>query len=180
MKLLSKDSDLSFLQSEFSDYEFSLFVSNDTSNYMSCFVCLMSKKNDVVNNWEIIQNLISVYYQASSELSRWNVYIVYICQEKREEWDKYLIENDIYHARKVIVDNLKELPNLGVIEEILSNYLLGKDLEIQDTKINSEIELGSNFDKLVKSVPLEITKNAKDKRINIINKLIKEISENEN
>lgn len=177
MKLLNKNSDLSFLNSQFNDGEFNLFVSDDPLCYMSCFVCCFKNKNAVIESWETLQNLISAYYQPHTELARWNVYIVFICIEKLAEWDKYLIENDTYTARKVIIDNIEKLPHLNQIEQILNNYLLGADLKMQNKKDQTHPKLASNLDKLMDLIPLESTNEAKIKRADVINKLIKVMGE---
>lgn len=176
MKLLNKKTDLSYLKSQIQEGDFDLFISDDPLSYMSCFVCRFKNKITIEKNWETIQNLISGYYQPSFELARWNVYIIFICIEELTQWDKYLIENDTYTARKVVIDNLKTLPNIEEVEEILDNYLLGADLELNKKAKHYSFKINPNAQFLIDSIPLESSNVAKKKRADLIKKLVNQLS----
>ncbi|MFL9172491.1 ABC-three component system middle component 1 [Escherichia coli] len=178
MNLLNKEFDLEFLKSRFSDADFYFFVSNDDSSYISCVACYCESANYVVANWTAVQNYLSAYYQPKDELALWNIYLVFFCSEKLPIWDKYLIDNDKYSVRKLIIDGLTTLPSISETVTFLNNHLLGADLELTEIEEKKEIEL--SLIEYISGTPLDSKVESRDERMSRIDKIINLVSSNKN
>jgi len=180
MKLSNKDHDLTFLNSEFENLKFEFFVSDDPYRYLSCFACWCSSAEEIVSNWRAIQNLISVHYQPNGNLARWNIYLAFFCTESIPILDKYVIQNDKYAVRKVILDDQKEIIDIEEANSLLSSQLLGTDLKLKKHEAYSEHEIFLNIAEYVKGAPLDSTNESRNIRAEMINKIIEFLSANEN
>ncbi|WP_050326510.1 ABC-three component system middle component 1, partial [Yersinia enterocolitica] len=167
MKLLSNNYDLKFLASEFEEAKFDLLVSDDSLCYLSCIVCTFNTSEEVISNWKDVQSLVSGCYQTPNELARWNIYIIFFCKGDLSVWDKYVIENDKYSARKIVIDGIKAHPNKMEIEEVLNNYLLGEDLHLKEVHAPTKIESHSKITKAIAETPLGGAYDSKLKRAEI-------------
>lgn len=179
MKLLRRDCDFEFLNSEFRDIEFLMYRSDDSLSYISCIVCLCSRAADIVASWRVIQNLISVHYQPQGNLASWNVYIAYMTNGKVPIWDKYQIENDKYMARKIIIDGLPSIPIHEQVGAYLDEHLLGSDLTL-DPRVNESREALLSLEEFVRGAPTDQKVESKEKRASMIKNIIELLSKNEN
>jgi hypothetical protein len=179
MKLLSKDIDISFLETQYEDIKFNMFRSDDPFSFISCISCVCKTSVEIVENWRTIQNLVSVHYQPSGSLASWNVYIVFITNECVPIWEKYEIENNKFAARKIILDNQPELADLEHLAIELQKQLLGSDLTL-DPKINEPKEVLLSLQKYVRGAPLDSKNESKEKRALMINNIIEFLKNNEN
>lgn len=133
MKLLHNEADISFLEMQFPEIEFSLFRSDDPANFISCFVARFVNADKCEKTWVDITSLIALEYQETldDDSAAWNIYLVLLCHEKMKKSLKYQIENDRFSLRKLVLDG-PEYENINkeqVIEE-LENMILGNDLKI--------------------------------------------------
>lgn len=177
--LSKKTHDLGFLRSEFEHVKFELFSSNDL-DFINCIVCWFDSPSDVASNWKALQSIVSVKFKPEARFSRWNIYLVMLCSASLDVREKYIIENDRYAARKIILDGLEELPTTDEIEELINIELLGADLKLQVSvpKTTSEIQL--SITPLIKNAPVDSTIRSKEKRGEIVQKLIEHYKRNEN
>lgn len=159
---------------------FQLFVSNDVNCLISCITCSCNYASQVVENWSAIQNLISVYYQPEGELAIWNIYLAFFCMERVPLWEKYVIENDKYAVRKLVLDNLQSLPDTGQALSLLNDQLLGTDLEIKDSEINRKKEFSIALGEYVRGTPLDTSVESRMYREEKINKIIGFLHRDEN
>lgn len=180
MHLLSKEFDLSFLSTKFENISFQLFVSNDETCYISCIACYCEKSSQVIDNWRAIQNYMSVYYQPPSSLAIWNNYLAFFCVERLPQWEKYVIENDKYAVRKLILDGVQYLPDSVQAKILLNNYLLGADLKIKEISTPSKLDLSLPLSEYARGVPLDYKVESREKRAQIINDIIEFLRKNEN
>ena len=179
MKLLIKEYDFEFLNAEFGNIQFHMFRSDDQLSYISCIACICEEASAIVENWRVIQNLVSVHHQPSGNLASWNVYIAFVTVGQIPIWDKYQIENNKYAARKLIVDSLPELPTLEKLTDYLQEQLLGADLKLNSRIVETREPLLS-LEKFVRGAPLDQKIESKEKRESMINDIIESLTKNEN
>ncbi|CAN7581914.1 ABC-three component system middle component 1 [Pseudomonas umsongensis] len=179
MKLLIKDYDFEFLTAEFDGVEFHMFRSDDLLSYISCIACLCKKPSAIVENWRVIQNLVSVHHQPPGNLAAWNVYIAFITIGTVPIWDKYQIENNKYAARKLIIDGCAELPTVEQLTDCLEEQLLGADLTL-DPRVAETREPLLSLEKFVRGAPLDQKIESKEKRASMINEIIESLNKDEN
>lgn len=179
MKLLSDDFDLSFLSSEYESIRFHLFRTDDSLAFISCIACICDNFTDIVDNWRSIQNIVSVHYQPSNKLAVWNVYLAFVTVQNVPLWEKYEIENNKFVARKIILDDLSEIPSIDKLAHELEKPLLGSDLTL-DQRPNESRDTLLSLKGYVRGAPLDSKKESKEKRALMINNIIEFLQKNEN
>ena len=181
MKLLNKNSmDLSFLKNEFSEIEFEFFeLENDS--FMSCLGCWCVNAEKVIESWDAIQSLFVAYYHPEIEIIKWNTYLVFFCAERLKEEDKYLIENNKFFFRKVILDNMGELPDLNLAEKLINMELLGTDIVLKGNEdlVAHGLKLDASLWSLIEGTPDDNSAKSREQRDEIIKNIIRYIN-NEN
>lgn len=180
MKLSSKQHDLAFLNSEFENISFDFFASDDSLYCITCIACWCKTSTEVTSNWRAIQNLVSVHHQPPGELARWNIYLAFFCKESLPIWEKYVIQNDKYSVRKIIIDGLEKLPDSTEAELILNNHLLGADLKLKDKDRRVEQEAALSMTRYISGAPLDSTGDSRRKRAEMINNIIEFLNKDEN
>jgi hypothetical protein len=179
VKLSSKSDELKFLSSEFNGMKFELFAT-DKSLFLNCIVCWCKTANEVVSHWKAIQSLISVYFQPSGQIAKWNIYLVILCAEKLPLREKYIVQNDKYAVRKIVLDGLNILPNSEDAELIINRELLGTDLSLQHIEHTALQEIDPTIANLISGAPLDMSAASKEKRASMINNIIETLNRNEN
>ncbi len=116
-------------------------------------VSFVYEKNELElrDNWEKINNVLSEYLEDFIEENsvRWNIYIVYLVDEKVSKELEYKIENDTFFSRKIVEDNyILDLSDEN-INKLISNHISFDDLDIKGTipirkKYSSKLS-SSNF-----------------------------------
>ncbi|WP_151817203.1 ABC-three component system middle component 1 [Acinetobacter oleivorans] len=179
MKLLSEQADFSVLCEEYGNMNFHMFCSDHSTQFISCIACVCERSEDIVENWQTIQNFISVYHQPSVNLAAWNVYLAFVTSSSVPVWEKYLIENNKFVARKIILDEYTGVPSPEQLVIELEKQLLGSDLMLNqrvDESIESVLSLREHF----RGAPLDSKIESKERRALIINHLIEIFNQNEN
>ncbi|WP_322614518.1 ABC-three component system middle component 1 [Pseudomonas sp. BIC9C] len=180
MVALSKTAhDLGFLKSEFKEVEFELY-SCDQLQFINCIVCWFGSSEEMVASWKAIQSIVSVKFKPEAKFSRWNIYLVMLCPDRLEVREKYVIENDRYAARKVVLDNQGERPTIESIEKLINVELLGANLKLQKTLPKLQAGVKLSIASLIKNAPIDATSKSKEKRGEIVNKLIEYYRRDEN
>jgi len=135
LKLLNSEEDISFLTAHFPAVEFSLFKSDDSVGFISCFVAKFSNAHDCEATWLDITSLIALDFQEQleNENAAWNIYLVLFCPEKLKKHSKYQIENDRFSLRKLVLDGPNYFGKTEIqIVDFLETAILGRDLVISD------------------------------------------------
>lgn len=180
MVALSKTAyDLGFLQSEFKDVRFELF-SCDQLQFINCIVCWFGSSGEMAASWKAIQSIVSLKFKPGAKFSRWNIYLVMLCPDRLDIREKYVIENDRYAARKVVLDNQGEHPTIEMVEKLINVELLGADLKLQETLPKFQAGIKLSIASLIKNAPVDTTSKSKEKRGEIVNKLIEYYRRDEN
>jgi len=179
MKLLTKEFDFGFINSQFENVEFRMFCSDDALSFISCIACILDTSAEVVKHWSAIQSVVSVYHQPSGGLAAWNVYLAFVTRDQVPLWDKYEIENNKYNARKIILDGLAEIPNSAQLAVELEKHLLGSDL-VLDPRVSEPREALLSLENYVRGAPLDQRLESREKRAAMITSIIELLSKNEN
>lgn len=179
MKLLSEEADFSALCEEYRNMGFHMFRSDASTPFISCIVCVCERSEDIVENWQAIQSMVSVYHQPSGGLAAWNVYLTFVTSSRVPVWEKYLIENNKFVARKIILDEFTGVPSPERLAIELHKQLLGSDLTLS-TRLHESIKITHPLKEYVSGAPLDAKIDSKEKRALMINKMIEFLSNNEN
>ena len=179
MKLLSKKDELNFLNSEFSEIRFELFTS-DNLKLINCIACFCQTAKEVALHWREIQSLISVYFQPAGKYEKWNIYLVFFCTGNLDFREKYTIQNDKYAVRKIVLDGLNFVPDSDGAAIMINVELLGSDLSLVQIDHVKHIEMDQALSNLISGAPSDMSVISKDRRITMIDNIIKNLNSNEN
>jgi len=179
MNLLSNQYELDFLKNEFVGMEFESYTSND-GGFLNCIACWCNTAQEVISNWKGIQSFISAYFKPPGDFAKWNVYLVIFCAEEIPLYEKYIIQNDRYAARKIILDNLVVLPDSSEAALKVGKELLGTDLSLKEINSSRTHKVNIELAKLVNNVPMDMSISSKNKRTATINCIIEYVNKNEN
>lgn len=175
MSMSIKNFDFTEIQRSFPTVNFGFYISEDQS-FISCILCEFETAQSLIEQWEAIQNFVSVFHQPQAEAERWNVYLMLLCAETINIRNKYIIQNDTYVARKVVVEN-ESVPVEGSrIIEILNNELLGFDLKFDFNRVAVECNYQSSITDLLVDTPLDASVGARSIREKKIKTLVDYIS----
>ncbi len=174
MSMSIKNFDFTEFKRHFPSVRFGFYVS-EAQPFISCILCEFDTTQNLIEQWESIQNLVSVYHQPKVEAERWNVYLILLCPEEVDIRNKYIIQNDTYTARKLIVEN-ESIPvgNSRAIQ-ILNNELLGFDLKSDFSEATVECNYQSSTSDLLVDIPLDNSANARSLRSEKIEFLINSV-----
>lgn len=174
MSMSIKNFDFTEFKHHFPSVRFGFYVS-EAQSFISCILCEFDTAQSLVEQWEPIQNLVSVYHQPKVEAERWNVYLILLCPGAVDVRSKYIIQNDTYTARKLIVEN-ESIPvgNSRVIQ-ILNNELLGFDLKTDFSEATLECNYQSSISDLIVDIPLDNSVSARILRSEKIEFLINSV-----
>lgn len=171
---IGKSDRISRLTTEFGDLRFQYFTSTDNS-YINCVVCWLKNSAELAEFWGAVQNILSLSSKSESRASRWNLYLVFICEEKIESDLKQQVQNDKYCARKVILDSCGATTDEHALR-VLNDELFGIDLVVNKSKHPPE---NPHTSFIIRSIS-KPDMTDKNYRIKLIDRLIKEIEANEN
>lgn len=140
MNLYSAKNDIiEILKQLFPDNEIILEKVNYCGS-ISVFIVSIKESSELEKIWSKVSSAIAAYYQSflENDFEKWNIYVIYKCEEPINVSLTYKIENDKFSSRK-IVHTITGKENLDLINNlIVSNYITNKDLSISNnTRQNS-------------------------------------------
>ncbi|EIO3937290.1 hypothetical protein RFA45_001070 [Vibrio vulnificus] len=179
MKLLIKEIDLGFLSDQYENIQFYMLCSDDRLSFISCIVCVCDTAYDIIENWRSIQNMVAVYHQHSGGFGAWNMYLAFVSVESIPVWEKYEIENNKFSARKIVLDDFQEIPDIEQLIIELEKQLLGSDLTLESRSFQLEEDL-PYLENYYRGAPLDSKSESRDKRALMIDKIVESLNSNEN
>jgi 5'(3')-deoxyribonucleotidase len=119
------------LKEEFSDITFS-YEEINYEGKLPCFFIEIENKDRLAEIWMKVSDIIAVNYQSrlSEEFSIWNIYLFFLTKTPIENELKYLIENDTFSSRKIVVDEYVDF------KSVIEKYILNTDIIIESTSSN--------------------------------------------
>lgn len=174
MSMLVKEFDFTKIKYNFPSVGFEFYTS-EAHSFINCIVCGFKSADSLLEQWETIQNFISVYHQPKTEAERWNVYFILLCPETIDIRNKYIIEKDTYVARKVIIENESVPVESSRIIKILNDELLGFDLKADFDKVIVECNYKSSMTDLLVDIPLDASVSARSIRAEKVKLLVNSV-----
>lgn len=120
---------LADLSREFEHFTFS-FKENKYQGIIPCFFINVNSEEKLYEFWMKISDFIAVNYQSrlNDEFSIWNIYLFFLVGETIGNELKYLIENDTFSSRKILIEK-----NTGS-NKIFEEHILNNDIQIDISK----------------------------------------------
>lgn len=81
-------------------------------------------------NWQRLNSAISVELKPflTTEFSKWNLYLFLIVSERVSKEIKYVVENNKFSSRKIVLDNFRREFGTDDISTILTEHITNTDL----------------------------------------------------
>ena len=150
------------------------------NSHIHVFFLKTEKVETLFNTWRNINSWFAGNFQTElkSEFETWNLYLLFLTQEKVNPKLKYQIENDTFSSRKIVIE---ELDNY---DEIITNYITNNNLEFdykskRRPSDNKSLEHDFDLQKLLKDKVLKEKKN-KHEALVVFNRLVKLLKSREN
>lgn len=117
---------LSDLQNEFLDISLE-YREIKFGGIIPAFFINIKDEKTLTNQWKAITEFIAVHFQSSlrNEFSVWNIYLFFILEQEVKDDLKYIVENDTFSSRKVIVFPQQD------IESIIQEHIKNDDTVVQ-------------------------------------------------
>ncbi len=99
-----------------------------------CFFTNIPSEIVLKDTWVQISNFIAIKFQnkLDNEFERWNIYLFYRIENQISRDLHYLIENDTFSSRKIIIDIRKSK------EDIIREHILNKDMTVDSVSIQGD------------------------------------------
>lgn len=173
MNLSSRDFDFDFLLDDFPGVNFRFYTTGDDL-FITCIACWFESESMLLDNWRGLQSLISAYYRPAGDFAKWNIYLIFFCKEAINIREKYFIQNNRYGMRKLILDDCSLGPEEDSTLSTINAELMGADLELNSAPAEGSMDYASEISRLVLGAPIGMSKDAKEQRADIIERLISE------
>lgn len=179
VRLLPVNKDLSYLKSEFEEFDFEL-LATEGNEHISCIVCSSDNIEAIAERWEHVVGSVAGTYQASltDEFSKWNIYLVFFTKYPLDIPLKYRIENNKFSMRKIVIDQ-NSIPLGQTIHEYLNSEILGLDLQLLTQDSNAVVgPIHTRLSQLIESlgeIPLDQKLTSFELRASQLNDLIERL-----
>lgn len=139
------------------------------------FINIKDEKN-LTNQWKSITEFIAVHFQSSlrDEFSVWNIYLFFILEQEIKDDLKYIIENDTFSSRKIIIYPSQD------IASIIQEHIKNDDIVIASIHDFEEIPFQPNSDVWEILNGISYKKKITDDIKNGLDEIIRELKKVEN
>jgi len=155
------------------DYQLDDIVIVETPYIDNIFLCILSLSSEAKLNelWDLLNSVISseLSKDFKNDFQMWNFYLFYLCKEEVGVELKYEIINNKFSSRKVVIDKFDKKIDEQVIEDIISEYIVGSDI-LLDEKVKtlpeeSSYHSESKVFKNIESIYLQGNEKLNDKEL---------------
>lgn len=124
---------LSAIKNEFFDIKLEYREIN-FGGIIPAFFISITDEITLKDQWRAITELIAIHFQSAlrNEFSIWNVYLFFILEQEVKEDLKYIIENDTFSSRKIIIFSNQDIES--IVQEHIKN-----EMRHTQSKIDFEI-----------------------------------------
>lgn len=163
------------IKNKFSDIPFEYKEIKFVGIIPAFFINIKDEKT-LTNQWKAITESIAAHFQSSlrNDFSVWNIYLFFILEQEIKDDLKYIIENDTFSSRKIII-----YPNQD-IESIIQEHIKNNDTEIQSIIGFEETPFQPNSDVWEILNGISYKKRITDDIKNGLDEIIRELKKVEN
>jgi len=110
------------------------------------FTVIIQDQDKLIEIWEDISSDVALYFQGSlkSEIEIWNIYILFLVQASVESQVRYLIEQNKYSSRKLVIEEIKSPITEEIIEDIINEKLFKVKINSVSSSSKNRTESISN------------------------------------
>lgn len=137
-----KENILKELTESYKSLIFKFIIEKININISVLFVYGLTKDLEENDNWEKISEKIALKYQSkiSDAVDKWNIYILYVCQDTVKKELKNKIENNRFSNRKIVEDNFHSELTDEQANELIIKHITNTDLIKVIAETNASIQ----------------------------------------
>ncbi|MED3575476.1 ABC-three component system middle component 1 [Cytobacillus praedii] len=112
---------------------------NNYNVYM--FTVVLNDQEELLENWKDISGDIAIYFQGelTNDIEIWNIYLLFLVQGSVDSEVRYIIEQNKYSSRKLVVENVMRPLDDENINNILEEKLFRVEIDTA-SKVSSDTE----------------------------------------
>lgn len=101
-------------------------------SFYAAFI-VFKDEDDLSENWKKLNSLVATKMSSilTDDFSKWNFYLFFIIDKPLIKEIKYVIENNTFSSRKIVLDNFKKELNNDTILKIINEKIVGTDIIIK-------------------------------------------------
>jgi hypothetical protein len=117
------------------------------------FTMIIKDQKELLEVWEDICSDIALNFQAElkEDIEIWNIYILFLVQGSVNSQIRYLIEQDKYSSRKIVVEGVRDFIDEDLINEVIKEKLF-------HVRIAEELNSNTNEEKISQKLQVEYNK----------------------
>ncbi|MRG87912.1 ABC-three component system middle component 1 [Salinibacillus xinjiangensis] len=106
-------------------------VKSETNYNVYIFTMIINDQDELMEHWKEISGDIAVHFQGElvSDIEIWNIYILFLVQGSVDNDIRYLIEQNKYSSRKLVIENVERPIGTEDIENIINEKLFNVNVE---------------------------------------------------
>lgn len=95
------------------------------------FSMVLKDQNELMDNWKEISGDIAIHFQGEldRDIEIWNIYILFLVQGNVENDKRYLVEQNKYSSRKLVIDKVETPLDEEKIDNIINDKLFNVNVE---------------------------------------------------
>jgi hypothetical protein len=104
---------------------------SETNYNVYIFTMLLKNEEELMEHWKDISGDIAIHFQGElvTDIEIWNIYIFFLVQGSVDSGKRYLIEQNKYSSRKLVIENVKSPIDNDYIDNIVNEKLFNVNVE---------------------------------------------------
>lgn len=106
-------------------------VKSETNYDVYIFSMVLKNQDELIEHWKEISGDIAIHFQGELEIDIeiWNIYILFLVQGNVDSDKRYLIEQNKYSSRKLVIENVESPIDKEKIDNIINDKLFDVNVE---------------------------------------------------
>jgi hypothetical protein len=115
----------------------------ENSHSLYVFSIFITNQQELVDIHTKTKRYIATYIQGlliDKDVERWNLYLVFFVKDEVDREDKYVIEQDRFSTRKIVLDGINERPSDDEAIELIEETLFELTIDLTPIPVSDSIE----------------------------------------
>lgn len=128
------------------------------------FTMVLKDQEDLIRSWQDISSDIAIYFQGEleTEIEIWNIYILFFVQGSVDNEVRYLVEQNKYSSRKLVIEDIESPITEKYINDIINEKLFNVKIDSVSNMSNPTETVSSTLETKYKNL-FNVIKNSQEK-----------------
>jgi len=140
-------------------------VKLETNYNVYIFSMILKDQDELMEHWKDISGDIAINFQGEldSDIEIWNIYILFLVQGNVDNDKRYLIEQNKYSSRKLVIENVENPIDKERIDKIIDDKLFNINLDSVVNVSSSDESISITLESMYENLFKVIKNSAKEK-----------------